>query len=169
MCWTTKKIRNRFPRIAIKDIRTFKICINNPEFGSCIFKDVNGNPISQSPVKFAFPLIHSDKAMYREGMTYTVSGIEKPLLPLKNRYKGYHSYDRQSCYVSKPTASLCVFNKKDRMIDSCGRTINLSFVECTIPRGSIFFRNENGHTVSNKLRIDKIHVLEDKIINKSRG
>ena len=160
MCWTAKKIRNRFPRIAIKNIRTFKICINNPEFDSCVFKDVNGNPISQSNDKFVFPHFHPDKAMYREGMTYTVIGIEKPLLPMKDRYEGYHSYDRQSCYVRKPSVSLCVFNKKDHMIDSCGRTTNLSFVECTIPRGSIYFRNENGHIVSNKLRIDKINVLD---------
>ena len=160
MCWTAKKIRNRFPRIAIKDIRTFKICINDPEFDPCIFKDVNGNPISQSPAKFVFPLIYSGKAMYREGMTYTVSGIEKPLLPLKDRYEGYHSYDRQSCHARKQPVSLCVFNKKGHMIYSSGRTPNLSFVECTIPRGSIFFRNENGLIVSNKLRIDKINVLD---------
>lgn len=156
MCWSTEKFLNRIPRIALKDIHVKKVMNFNPNTGKFV----------------SFYAEHE----YESGVVNKCVKI-KPVERITSRFFiecGYHSYsckckferimsDRNYIYA------YCKNNHK-KIIGTCWdvetKTTGIGIetyypickpiclVDCIIPKGTIYYENEKGEIVSQRIIIN---------------
>ena len=146
MCWEATRKSNRWPRIATKDIPVFKI---GQLRNGCVT-----------------PYFYSDNVIYSEGKTY-VQPIWNFLWPKRYRGIGIHCYSNECTITTEYSCFVEVegpFNgiKKPYLQEySLKPSVKM---EAVIPKGTIFFQNDNGEMVTTRLRIGKMHVVSKGIL-----
>ena len=159
MCWIGK-LEDK--RIAKTDIKVFKV-----------FRVEPGNQLREERV-FKAPFYSHD---YHMDTCYTIRDGLKPHSPSvdpRNYYihEGYHSYlpsectwERTTNFYGRQVISVIHHHPQYRCLDNAlaiyegydyGDNYNrLSVVECTIPRGSEYWVNDNGEVVSDSIILNK--------------
>lgn len=147
MCWITLHKERAIPKIADKDIKTFKVSLrkDNGTVVPYYFNDIETyaecDKKTQDPLKICFT-----------GKYWTIE-------------TGYHSYSKELWYATR--GIVCIFA---HCKTGCGKMMSyypdtpkdkLVLIECTIPEGCTYYENEFGEIVSDTIRIDKIISLEE--------
>lgn len=147
MCWITLHKERAIPKIADKDVKTFKVGLrkNNGTVVPYYFKDIetytDGDKKTQDPLKIGFT-----------GKYWTIE-------------TGYHSYSKELWYTTR--GIVCIFAHCKA---GCGKMMSyypdtpkdtLVLIECTVPEGCTYYENEFGEIVSDTISIDKIVCLEE--------
>ena len=146
MCWKTKCKELTEPKTATKPLKTFKVCKECPH---------PFNPDKVSSYYF--------NKEYKKDESYTLNGgihvfCDDFRWPEKYRIDyGFHSYDPDKIRTEKEGSTLVFYNKEDCALDVYDLRFHILYrVECTIPKGSVYYENENGEIASDKIRIDSI-------------
>lgn len=130
MCWKSYRYSDKKCRIAETDIKTFKILSLRKHTLYAYYQNY----------KYTIGKINSVNSL--ELVEDTIS-------------EGFHSYDINNDYLSVLDGIL-ILGINTGLLDYYSYENNIVIVECTIPKGSIYYRNCCGEFVSNKLIVDSI-------------
>lgn len=130
MCWKSYKHSDKKCHIAETDIKTFKILSLRKHTLYAYYRNYN----------------------YTIGKINSVNSLE---LIEDTISEGFHSYDINNDYLSV-LSGIVVLGKNTGLLDYYSYEYNIVKVECTIPKGSIYYRNFCGEIVSDKLIVDSI-------------
>ena len=153
MCWTTYDIRRTVGRVAKNDIEVYKVMVMKPLEDEELFYSVYRD----------FPSKKGD--LYKLGSKIKIEMLREESITYYRIFKGFHSYNSQSTFLCKEHnnrgESLAVYSinkeKVDSYIENDGITPRiLKKVRCIIPKGSVYFENEFGEIVSNKIIIKNV-------------
>ena len=141
MCWKTYKFRNRLPRIAANDIAVVK-------FAATRHRDLDT----------AVPYYIDCDIVYKAGESYKAK-LETPLWPLKIRQTGLHCYNPDMFNVTVKCDYVVVTTNHEKFSDYHIASFNKEracVMHCFIPNGALYFENEFGEIVTNKLVVISI-------------
>lgn len=153
MCWTTFDIRRTVGRVAKNDIEVYKVMVMKPLEDEELFYSAYRD----------FPYKKGD--LYKLGSKIKIEMLIEESITYYRIFKGFHSYNSQSTFLCKEhnnrRESLAVYSinkeKVDSYIENDGITPRiLKKVRCIIPKGSVYFENEFGEIVSNKIIIKNV-------------
>lgn len=134
MCWSTKDKNYATPILAEKDIKVYKVLV------------VMGDSILSPCQDFEWEL----GVLYDEGIKVNTAGVEV----LETRiYDGFHSLKFPPIHKD---GSWCIGDKE---LFNCG-TYDIVF-EAIIPKGSVYYENEDGEIVSTALKLKGIYLEEE--------
>lgn len=151
MCWKTKHKELTEPKTATKPLKTFKVCKEYP------------HPFNPDKVtSFYF------NKEYKKDESYTLNGDIQVFyddFQWSEKYRidyGFHSYDPDKIRTEKDGGTLVFYTTKDDYtLDVYALGSNILYrVECTVPKGSVYYENEYGEIVSDKIRIDSITEID---------
>lgn len=131
MCWCTKDKNYATPIVAEKDVKVYKVLF------------VTGDSILSPCQNFEWELgkLYDDKIKINE------TGLETYI------NEGFHSLKFPPIHKD---GSWCIGDKE---LFSCG-TYDIVF-EAIIPKGSVYYENEDGEIVSTALKLEGIYLEED--------
>lgn len=139
MCWRAFKKRDKRVRVADEDITVFKV-VRKVEDGLYLsyYKD--------------YP--------YYLGRAYEMKGLSHKEIDGNMRIEeGFHSYSSKECYICIPYnnfGQIYILKQKTWELSAVYDDIyDLCIIECTIPKGSKYYRNYYGEIVSDKIIINK--------------
>lgn len=136
MCWKTFKFRNRLPRIAAKDIAVVK-------FAATRHRDLGT----------AVPYYIDCDIVYKVGESYKAK-LETPLWPLKERQTGLHCYNPDILNVTVGLGYVVMKMNNGKLASF--NEARSCVMHCFIPNGALYFENEFGEIVTNKLVVVSI-------------
>ena len=131
MCWYTKNKNNAKPIVAEKDIKVYKVLT------------VGGDSILSPCQYFEWEL----GVLYEEDIKVDTTGLETYI------NNGFHSLKIPPLYNG---GFWCIGDKK--LFGRC--TYDVVF-EAIIPKGSVYYENEDGEIVSTALKLEGIYLEED--------
>lgn len=139
MCWTTNKFIHRESKIAEHDIKMFKVC-------SPSILGIN------TVVSYYWELPYALNQVYdslKNGLRLEVYGPDYAEIN-----EGFHSYSLD-CNIVKQTV-ISIWNNRT-FLDSYN--VDSIIVYGYIPKGSVYYINERGEYVSDKICLTKIKEL----------
>lgn len=145
MCWNTSKFRNRLPRIAANDIAVVKFAA-----------------IKHRGVDLAIPYYIDCDIVYKVGESYKAK-LETPLWPLKKRETGLHCYNPDMFNVTVGLGYVIVTTNDEKSGDYIAsyNKDRCCVMHCFIPNGALYFENEFGEIVTNKLVVVSIQSFDE--------
>lgn len=149
MCWKTFKFRNRLPRIAAKDIAVVK-------FAATRHRDLGT----------AVPYYIDCDIVYKAGESYKAK-LETPLWPLRIRETGLHCYNPNMFNVTVGLGYVIVTTNDEKSSDYIASYYEdrSCVMHCFIPNGALYYENEFGEIVTNKLVVASIQSADEFIDN----
>jgi len=140
MCWQALNNRDKRERVSDEDITVFKV-----------MRKIKDGMYSSYFMEYPYSL----------GKIYEMNGLESH--EGEDGYmtieKGFHSYSSKECYIYLPYNSHGqIYIQKQRTWELSAvydDTYNVCIIECTIPKGSKYYRNYYGEIVSDKIIINK--------------
>lgn len=153
MCWATVDIGRTIGRVAKNDIEMYKVMVMKPLEDEELFYSAYHD----------FPYKKGD--LYKLGSQTEIDMLREESITFYRIFKGFHSYNSQSTFLCKEHnnigESLAVYSidkgKVESYIENDGITPRiLKKVRCVIPKGSVYFENEFGEIVSNKIIIKNV-------------
>jgi hypothetical protein len=100
------------------------------------------------------------KTYYEDIIRYPYDVLDKVII-----LEGLHSYSMDAKITQDNDYISVVFNNTSIELYSNHFTRELCKIECTIPKGAVYYQNEYGELVSDSLKIEKI---ENIIVNKNK-
>lgn len=153
MCWFTYDKGRTIGIVAKNDIEVYKVMVMKPLEDEELFYSAYRD----------FP--YKKGVLYKLGSQIKINILEEDSITYYRIFRGFHSYNSQSTLLCKEhdniMESLAVYSinkeKVDSYLENDGITSRiLKKVLCVIPKGSVYFENEFGEIVSDKIIIKNV-------------